>query len=488
MKNIFFTLLILLAVVKLNAAPDIYTPTLSNPANNAVNVFPDVDLDWNAVTGDIGLHYEAQLDIVADFSSATTFTTDVTKYQMSELEFGRTYYWRVRAIDNSATSEWSDPRSFTVINTVTISRPTDGASNVDANVAIIWQRISGVTNFDLEFDTIDTFDSPALSVLSVAGNAQTTNANSLLFGETYNLRMRARHVSDTSDWSTIRVFTVNNSLGLKNPANNSTGISPDVEFSWSKINGLQKYQLLVSTDPEMLHFEAYNVSASLTSPKFIPDTLMFGTNYYWQVIGVHANDTLFSEIRNLSTVDQVTLTSPSNNATNVVLQPVLSWEPITGLLYYEVDIANNLDFNQAFSYRVESGNEFKIPLNVVDSAKVYYWRVRAISSRDSSQYSNTWNFRTVALGINDQVAANQNARIYPSPASQKVNINLKGNFTGVNEIEIYDLLGSRRFKTTVNSTNGIIKDIPVDNLTNGIYMVSVLSEGRKYTSKLIIQK
>lgn len=487
MKNIFFTLLIFITALNLSASPDIYTPQLVGPANNAVNIFPDVDLDWNAVTGDLGLHYEAQLDTTADFTNPTTFTTDVTKYKMSNLEFGRVYYWRVRAIDNSETSEWSETRSFTVTDIVTISRPTDNANNVDANVVIIWQRISGVTHFDLQFDTINTFDSPAMTMTSVGGNLQTTTANALYFGKTYNLRMRARHATDTSAWSNIKVFTVNNLLNLKTPNNNATGLSPNAEFSWNKINGIQKYQLIISEDAEMEHYEAYNVSAALTSPKFIPDTLMFGTTYYWQVTGVHANDTLFSEVRNITTVNNVTLTAPSNNATNIELQPILSWQAITGLLSYQIDIANNIDFNSAYSYSVAGATEFKIPLNVVDSAKVYYWRVRAISSRDTSEYSDTWSFRTVALGMGDQIKV-QNAKIYPSPASSKVNISLRSNYNGVAEIEVYDLLGSVRLKSKVNFTNGLLKDMPINNLTNGIYMVSILFDGKMYTSKLIIQK
>ena len=487
MKNIFFTLLIFITALNLSAAPDIYTPQLVSPANNAVNMFPDVDLDWDAVTGDLGLHYEAQLDTTSDFTNPTTFTTEVTKYKMSNLEFGRVYYWRVRAIDNSQTSEWSETRSFTVVNVVTISRPTDNANNVDANVVIIWQRISGVTHFDLQFDTVNTFDSPAMTIISVGGNLQTTNANALYFGKTYNLRMRARHANDTSAWSTIKVFTVNSNLGLKTPANNATGISPNAEFSWNKINGLQKYQLIISTDAAMEHYEAYNVSATLTNPKFIPDTLMFGTTYYWQVAGVHAYDTLFSEVRSMTTVDKVTLTAPVNNATNVALQPLLTWQTISGLLNYQIDIANNADFNSAYSYSVEGASEFKIPLNVVDSAKNYYWRVRAISSRDTSEYSDTWSFRTVALSIDDQIKL-QNAKLYPSPASSKVNISLRSNYNGVGEIEVYDLLGSVRSKSKVNFTNGLIKDMSVENLTNGIYIVNIIFEGKMYTSKLIIQK
>lgn len=490
MKKIYLTLLVVLSVLLLKASPDIYTPELVAPANNATGVFPDAELDWTAVTGQLGLYYEISLDTSSSFTNPIIFTTDLTNYKMAMLFFGETYYWRVRAIDNSGTSDWSETRSFTVINTVTIRRPNENAASVAPNVQIIWQDIFGVSYVDYQLDTTANFNSPMMTITAVVNNPNSsqTNASSLHFGQKYYLRMRARHDLDTSAWSVARSFTVTNTFALKTPNDGTTGLSPDVEFTWNKIDGILKYQIRLSNDANVNQYEAYNVAPNLV--KFSPDTLMFGTTYYWQMAAIHANDTLLSEIRSFSIVDMVTLTSPSNNATNIELQPTLTWETLTGLVSFQLDIAHNVDFTGAFSYNINSGGEntFKVPIHVLDSANVYYWRVRAISSRDTSEYSNIWSFRCVALGIEENVQLKYGVKVYPSPASNRINISIKNTFNGNATVEIYDLLGSRRMTSTANFINGFHKDFILGDLSNGVYMMSIILDGQRTTTKLIIQK
>lgn len=490
MKKIYLTLLVALAVLSLKASPDIYAPQLTAPANNATGIFPDVTLDWEPVTGLLGLYYELQLSKTEDFAAPVIFTTDLTSYKMSLLLFSQDYFWRVRAIDNSATSEWSAVRKFTVINTITIRRPNDLATGVIPNVLIIWQDFFGVPFVDYQLDTAATFDSPLMALHTVTntpGNSQ-TNASSLYFGQKYYLRMRAHHSADTSEWTPTRSFTVTNTLALKEPAQGLDEVNPDVEFVWTKLDGLLKYQIRLSNDPSMTQYEAYNVTPNLI--KFSPDTLLFGTTYYWQMAGMHAADTVYSEIRSFTTVDKVTLTSPSNNATNVELQPILTWEEMTGLVSFQLDIANNAQFTGHFSYEINSGgdNEFKVPIHVLDSATVYYWRVRAVSSRDTSDYSDTWTFRSVTLGVEESAQIKNGINVFPVPAVNKVNLRIRSTFNGQATIEVYDLLGTRRLSTNATFNNGYLKDIQLGILPDGIYMISVIADGQRSTSKLIIKK
>lgn len=490
MRKIYLTFLIAVATLTLKASPDIYTPSLISPANNVTGIFPDVVLDWSAVTGLLGLHYELQLDTTADFTAPVVFDTELTSLQMSLLKFDVTYYWRVRAIDNSATSDWSETRNFTVIHTVLIRRPNDNATAVASNVQIIWTDITGVSHINYQIDITANFDSPMLINTTVVNKTPSqTNASSLHFGVTYYIRMRGYHAADTSAWGETRSFTVTNTFLLKNPANNATAISPDVLFEWNKIDGVTKYQIQVSVNPDLTQYEAYNVAPEKL--KFAPDTFLFGTTYYWQVAAIHAADTLMSDIRSFTTVDKVSLTAPSNNATNVVLQPTLTWQVISGIHGYQLDLAHNADFTGAFSYDINSGGQnatFKVPIHVLDSANVYYWRVRAISSRDTSDYSDTWSFRSVTLGLEEDNQLKYSARVYPSPAIDRVSIRLRNNFTGNATIEIYDLLGNKRLNANAAFTNGQHKDLILGDLNNGIYMMSVLINGQRSTSKLIIRK
>ena len=489
------------AVVAIMASPNIYAPTLSAPANNAQGIQPAADLKWSPVAGLLGLYYEINLSLTEDFAIPIVYTTDLSSFKAPNLLFGKQYYWRVRAIDNSGSSEWSSVRSFTVLNTVVIKTPAANATNVLPNVEISWNSIAGVSFIDYQLDTTAAFNSSLLKTVAIAGNitGSKTNASSLLFDQKYYLRLRARNANDTSGWSDVRSFTVIKTVTLKTPTNNANSIAPLTALEWTRLGdnnnptgGLTKYQILVSMEPDMGHYDIYN--APVTSAKVTPDTLLYGTNYYWQVAAIHTADTMYSDVWKFTTSSKVTLNAPANNSTNVELQPNLVWNVIPGSILYNVEISKNNNFENAFSTSVNAPTgttataRLKVPLHIMDSANVYYWRVRAISKRDTSEFSNTWNLRTVTLGIEEASQLRAGVKIYPSPASSKVNISVKNTYNGMATVEIYDLLGNRKVSSDVMISNGFYKDFPVSNLSNGVYMISIIMNNQRITSKLIIQK
>jgi hypothetical protein len=158
MKRILLaTLLISLAgLLNLAAQERIYTPELSLPENNAVDQMPDVVLDWNGVTGgNTGIiKYDVQLDDDPAFGSPVNFETEfLTAVQTANLMFGETYYWRVRAKDGGELSGWSETRSFRVVRRVVLTAPNDASTQNDT-VRLQWTAMSGVTQYDYQFDTV----------------------------------------------------------------------------------------------------------------------------------------------------------------------------------------------------------------------------------------------------------------------------------------------------------------------------------------------
>ncbi|MHC1774673.1 MAG: T9SS type A sorting domain-containing protein [Lentimicrobium sp.] len=490
MKKIFLSVFASLAFILAMASPDIYSPELVAPGNNASNAAPNVLLDWNAVTGQIGLHYEVQLSNDNSFSAPLTFATELSSYRMSELFFGQQYFWRVRAIDSQGTSDWSEIRSFTVIVKPVLSSPVDDVKKVAPNVKIKWAVIGGLTHYDYQIDTLDTFDSPYAYIGTVSGSAIETNTSSLLFGKMHYWRVRARHAIDTSEWSLSRRLTVIGIFENLEPENNANNLSPDVLFEWKRIDGLDRFEISISPDNQFDNTEIYPVAKTLT--KVIPDTLHFGMQYFWKIEAIHSRDTLISETRTFNTVDMVSLNSPENNATNVDLVPYLKWTKISGVLSYSLELASNAAMTGAITYNLNatatSGlEEFKIPIHVLDSAGTYYWRVKALSSKDTSNWSNTWNFRCAAVGVEEPSFRN-GVRIYPSPASEVINIQMKSGINGKTIVTLFDLLGKVRIEREVQMVNGTINNFQLGTFPNGIYMLRLDYPGNSVTSKLIIRK
>ncbi len=490
MKKIYLSVLASLVFLFTVASPDIYTPGLVAPGNNATGAAPNVLLDWNAVAGQLGLTYEVQLSNDNTFASPLTFATELTAYRMEYLMFGQQYFWRVRAIDNQGASEWSEAFAFTVILKPILSSPVDDVKKVAPNVKIKWAPITGVTNFDYQIDTLDTFNSAFSYIVAVSGNVAEINTSSLLFGKKHYWRVRARHQFDTSEWSASRSLTVIGIFESLKPENNVVNQNPNIGFEWKRIDGLLKYNIYIATNNQFTAYEIYTVASGLTKAE--PDTLLFGTQYFWKIAAIHSRDTLTSETRSYSTVDKVSLNAPSNNETNVDLLSFLKWNKIGGVLSYRLELGSDPALAGASTYSIIATTtagleQFKVPIHVLDSAKTYYWRVRAVSSRDTTNWSDTWSFRSVALGV-DQPAFRNGLRIYPSPAADVISIQMKSGLSGKVVVSLFDLLGKARIEREVQTINGTIKDFQLGSQPNGIYMLRVDYQGNTFTSKLIIQK
>jgi len=156
MKKIYSILSLLLVMsLALSAQTKIYAPTLKAPANEENGQMPNVMLDWLAVTGiTLDITYEAQLATTPDFADPITFPrTQFTSEQMSELQFGTLYFWRVRAFDGEEASDWSEVWSFRVTwSPILTSVPSDG-SMVYVNPVISWREMTGITKYQFQIDT-----------------------------------------------------------------------------------------------------------------------------------------------------------------------------------------------------------------------------------------------------------------------------------------------------------------------------------------------
>lgn len=158
MKNIYSILCMVLMMITVSVIgqTDIYAPALTEPDNEDTGIMPDVLLDWDAVTGIAPeIMYELQIATDSDFTDAVTFEkTDLTALQMSDLVFGESYYWHVRAWDNDQVSDWSETWNFTVLYYPEFTSTTAGGGDfVFANPTIAWSEITGITSIEVQIDT-----------------------------------------------------------------------------------------------------------------------------------------------------------------------------------------------------------------------------------------------------------------------------------------------------------------------------------------------
>ncbi len=231
----------MLAILGLNlsAFSTLTSPTLSSPANNAINVSTNASLSWNASFSSPTYtdYYDFQVDTTLSFNSTLLKSGSIqaayggTSAEFYYLHYNTKYYWRIRSRNTTDTSAWSAVWHFTTGSIImTPVSPANGATGISTNATITWNTsISNpYTNdyCDYQVDTTITFNSALLR----SGSAQINYYTSaefyyLHYNTKYYWRIRSRNGTDTSAWSAVWHFTTELLTGIKETNNNASNIT-----------------------------------------------------------------------------------------------------------------------------------------------------------------------------------------------------------------------------------------------------------------------
>ena len=92
--------------------------------------------------------------------------------------------------------------------------------------------------------------------------------------------------------------------------------------------------------------------------------------------------------------------------------------------------------------------------------------------------------------VEDHQAVNPmtTTRVYPNPASDKLNIEVNASQASEMSITVYNITGQKVMEESTNITTGInVPSINTSNLTSGIYFVTVKANGFENTMKFIVK-
>ena len=303
----------------------------------------------------------------------------------------------------------------TLVYTPQLKIPVDEAVNQMPDVTLSWYAVTGSLNlqYQLQVDTSMNFDSPLL-----IDHNQTLitgfQCSNLLFNTTYYWRVRAIDGA-TSPWSEVWSFTVFNMVELSKPTNNDDGQDPNVNLEWKT-----KVGTVNLSGVTFFNYQA-DTSMNFDSPLLIEGTvagdiyagptnrLLFGTNYYWRVQAGHTMDlSAWTEPFMFTVLDEVTLSSPNDNATNQMLDATLKWKIVGGILNYEFEIASDENFT-TLVYTGET-NLLEVNADFLMFGNDYWWRVRARHQTDTTTWGAPRKFTSI------------NTVILKSPSDEQVNV------------------------------------------------------------------
>jgi hypothetical protein len=223
------------------------TPTITYPANGAVNADLTLPIRWAPVIGaqaywlNVGSTLGAA-DLVSSGSITQAF------YQASTLPAGRTVFARIYAMVGGV---WRYTEStFSARNTIplmaTLTYPANGAVNADLTRPIQWTTIAGAQGYYLNVGS-----APGTSDLADSGTLQQTSyePSALPLGRTVYARVSTmvggvwRYTESTFSVGT----TISLTPTLSYPANGAVNADLTLPIRWSPVIGAQAYWLNVGS-------------------------------------------------------------------------------------------------------------------------------------------------------------------------------------------------------------------------------------------------
>lgn len=327
------------------------------------------------------------------------------------------------------------------------------------------------------------FSSPYLHTYAIDPDSTNLELTNLLFGKTIYYRMRAIHSLDTSYWTGGRSMNTFPAPVLDKPTNGSSGTDLMLLFEWDEYEGATDYTFQISftedfADPIVSFSDSNSTNYSLR---------FFGQDYYWRVNALHPEDISdWSDIWSLTTTNTVDLTTPENEEEDVTSCPKYEWEEIVGVANYEIWVDSDSDFSDPTKNVTEEPTyQCASPL---DKNGIYYWKVRASTSLDTTDWSPVYSFKVEGYaGIEDEFTSGA-VDIYPNPTSGVFDLTINSFVNDVYNVTITDITGKLIYQQEIECKSGENNlSLNLTGQQNGIYLVNIRKHDKTVTKKLFVR-
>jgi hypothetical protein len=455
-------------------------PIQVEPFNHQKNVSQSPGLKWKRITS--AKSYTLQLfwrDSVDSYFSnsivllsrviAEVTTTDTLFLAGPLPKNSLSYYWRVRANYESGHSRWSEGFTFQTGGPgIVLVSPSNKSLINSSPVHFEWEPFPYAKFYWIQVvkDTPEFF-SPMVVEDQFRENYY--DVAGLEPGKTYYWRVVAalstdfREPSDRNLYSEVFEFTVPLNFVevlLVSPLDQSTDLSPPVQFIWSPVNGssLYKIQFSLFSDFSEINYEATTIENSILIGDLLP-----GTTYFWRVSATvfgYQSWSLSFTFTTMPLEGSPILLNPQHNAVNIPVSVNYLWTSVADATLYLLQVSRTIDFLSIDKQLNAESNSASITGH--SYLTTYYWKVAAIVSNDTL-WSDVFQFRTTVPSIK-----------LVSPPNNAANLLIPVDFSWsyIDGVDLYQLQVSKSNSFSVID----ISQIVIENSTT----VSDLLPGTTY--------
>ena len=245
-------------------------------------------LKWNAVTGAAKYEVYRARSLNGDYIKYSTVTG--TSYtNISYIENGNTYYYKVRALDASGTAgAWSSIVSVTyrAASTGTLPAPTvTGGNDAQGRPTLTWKAVTGAAKYEVYRARSRSGD--YIKYSTVTGTSY-TNTSYIEDGNTYYYKVRALKSDGTAGaWSSVVSITYKQTLSAPSvTGGNDAQGRPTLK--WNAVSGAAKYEVYRARSRSGEYIKYSTVTGtSYTNTSYIED----GNTYYYKVRALKSDGT-----------------------------------------------------------------------------------------------------------------------------------------------------------------------------------------------------
>ena len=417
-------------------------------------------------------------------------------------------------------------------------------SNQTATYTFNYKQVGGgTTNFSAT--GVPSGANVVISPTSLSANGTVTmtvsNLGSVVPGE-YNIGIVGNNgVELETRTKVLKIYSSTfDPVSMLYPANGFNGTSTTVNLDWAANSNVENQIVQLSTSPS---FSSYIVNQTTANTNYIVSGLSQDTMYYWRIVpsnrcgaASETNATVYSFRTGILSCGNTFTATDFSNATVAAVANSSGSVPVVitgGLTIGEmrVSFAMTHTYVQDMTIMLQGpvslgspivtllqqpcGDNDDINCRLIDSGVAPTCTgipsisgdivpTNPLSSLNGLIADGTWTLLvddpfngdggtissfsievcaiTASLSSNDTVLSS--LQVYPNPAKGIVNIDL-GNITGDTTYELFDVQG-RKVISKVSSSN--FETLNVENLSEGIYMLTVQNGSAKTTKKLVINK
>ena len=454
--------------------------TLENiPAVPVANPATNIDqssfrANWSTTATATGYKIDVALD-----AGFTTFVNgyddrdagNVAFLRVTGLKSGTNYYFRIRAYNTGGVTSNSNSVTTRTLDDQ-LAPPAPPVAPVANNATKIvqtgfnanWNTTATATGYSLDVATDAGFTSFVSGFANKdLGNVTTYGITALAAKTIYYYRVRAYNEGGASDNSNVVLVTT-----LSLPAAAPTGLTANscnkqVTLKWNQ-----------NSEPDFLRYRIYggltsnpttiidSTSSSIVETTKTIQRLTNGLTYYFRITAVK--------------LDGVESTY-SNQATTLVKSGVV---PAIYLKWNDVLICSNVG-DSLSNYQWYTGG------SALSGATGQYY----VSGKQAGVYKVKTTDLNGCTNLSNEITIvnTKSLTVYPNPASVGFTLKLTDSVQGNAVISIFNMAGQKMIELQAEKvTDDLIREIAVNSLNDGSYVVQVLINQKElYDTKLIVK-